>query len=569
MPATEQRHTLMSALAELHALADGGDRDSLAGLRDRLQAQRLRVLVVGEAKRGKSTLVNALLGREILPVGVTPLTAVATTVTHATAEHAEAAFLDGRTASFPLAELPDLVTERGNPGNRRQIATVTVGLDAPILACGVELVDTPGTGSVHEHNTTAADSALPTMDAAVFVLAADPPVSASERDLLARVAGLSVTRFVVLNKADYLDDAGLAEALDFTVRVVADAASEPARIYPLSARAALTAAGDAGFAKFAADFGSYLETGRAADLERSVAAQLGRLTRSLLDEVMLARRVTQLRGGEAAGRVAAFAARLDAVTERRRDAEDLAAAESRRMLAELNDAAERETARLNAQHDTEIGRVLAGELGAAAPAEIERQGRALLTGLTREAVETWRQDRRDRLERGLDRLEARLAGELNTELDAVRGAAAELLGLDLAVPGPGQRLAADLRFFYTLREDVGQAELLAGAVRRRLPGEFGRRRARDYLRREAQNLAGSQVGRSRADLQYRLAEATRKLIRAMHRRYAEGTGRLQAALATAAQLGEVTAAEAGQRDRELARREDALRGVAARLPADW
>lgn len=421
---------------------------------------------------------------------------------------------------------------------------------------------------MHEHNTAAADSALPTMDAAVFVLTADPPVSASERDLLAQVAGLSVTRFVVLNKADYLDDAGLAEALDFTARVVANAAGEPARIYPMSARAALTAAGDAGFAKFAADFGSYLESGRAADLERSVAAQLGRLTRSLLDEVTLARRAAQLRGGEAAGRVAAFAARLDAVQERRQDAEDLAAAESRRMLAELNEAAERETARLNAQLDIEIDRMLAGQLGAAAPAEIERQGRAGLAGLTRDAVETWRQDRRDRLERGLDRLETRLAGELNTELDAVRGAAAELLGLDLAVPGPGQRLAADLRFFYTLREDVGQAELLAGAVRRRLPGELGRRRARDYLHREARNLAGSQVGRARADLQYRLAEATRQLIRAMHRRYAEGTGRLQAALATAAQLREVTAAEAGQRDRELARREDALRGVATRLPAD-
>ena len=568
MPATEQRHTLMSALAELDALADGSDRDTLAGLRDRLQAQRLRVLVVGEAKRGKSTLVNALLGREILPAGVTPLTAVATTVTYAAAERAEAAFLDGRTAGFSLAELPDLVTERGNPGNRRQVATVTVGLDAPVLACGVELVDTPGTGSVHEHNTAAADSALPTMDAAVFVLTADPPVSASERDLLARVAGLSVTRFVVLNKADYLDDAGLAEALDFTARVVADAAGEPARIYPLSARTALTAAGDAGFAKFAADFGSYLETGRAADLERSVAAHLRRLARSLLDAVTLARRAAQMRGGKAAGRVAAFAARLDAVQERRQYAEDLAAAESRRMLTELNEAAEPEAARLNAQLDTEIGSMLAGALGAAAPAEIERQGRARLAELTRDAVETWRQDQRDRLERGLERLETRLAGELNTELDAVRGAAADLLGLDLAVPGPGQRLAADLRFFYTLREDVGQAELLAGAVRRRLPGEFGRRRARDYLRREARNLAGSQVGRARGDLQYRLAEATRQLIRAMHRRYAEGTGRLQAALATAAQLREVTAADAGQRDRELARREDALRGVVARVPTD-
>jgi len=563
--ATGRDFPLISALDALAAVAAGADQDMLSQLRDRLQARRLRVLVAGEAKRGKSTLVNALLGQEILPTGVTPLTAVATTVVHGTSDSAEAVFLDGRTASFPLGELNDLVTERGNPGNRRKITGVTVQLDAPILARGIELVDTPGTGSVHEHNTAAADNALPTMDAAVFVLTADPPVSASERDLLARVADLSVTRFVVLNKTDYLDDAGLAEALDFTARVVADAAGEPARIYPLSARAALTGPGDAGFDKFAADFSSYLDTGRAADLDRSVAAQLRRLAASLLDEVTLARQAAQMRSGEAAERVAAFAARLDAVQERGQDAEDLAAAESRRMLAELNEAAERETVRLGAGLYAETSRMLAGELGAESPAEIERRGRARLTGLTREAVEAWRQDQRDRLELGLGRLETRLAGELSAGLDAVRGAAADLLGLDLAVPGPGQRLTADLRFFYTLQEDVGQAELLAGAVRRRLPGELGRRRARDYLQREARNLAGSQVGRARADLQYRLAEATRRLIRAMHLRYAEGTARLQAALQTAAQMREATAAEAAQHDRELARREDALRAVDARL----
>jgi len=43
--------------------------------------------------------------------------------------------------------LEDLVTERGNPGNCRGLASVTVAVDAPILARGVELVDTPGTGS--------------------------------------------------------------------------------------------------------------------------------------------------------------------------------------------------------------------------------------------------------------------------------------------------------------------------------------------------------------------------------------------------------------------------------------
>jgi small GTP-binding protein len=560
--------SLISTLDRLDALADEADRETLAALRDRLQTGRLRVLVAGEAKRGKSTLVNALLGREILPTGVTPLTAVATTVTYGTEELARVTFLDGRTAACTFAELDDFATERGNPGNRRGVASVAVEVDAPILARGMELVDTPGTGSVHEHNTAAADSALPTMDAAVFVLTADPPVSASERDLLSRVASLSVSRFVVLNKADYLDDPGLTEALDFTGRVVAQATGEPAKVYALSARGALAGVGDVGFEAFATDFRGYLETRRAADLERSVAAHLRRLTGSLLDEVTLARRAARMREGAAAERVAAFTGRLRTVQERGQEAEDLAAAESRRMLAELNEAAERETARLAATLITEVGRMLGGELREVAAAKVERLGRARLADVTRDVVETWRQAERGRLERRLEGLEARLASDLNAELDAIRGAAADLLGLDLAVPSPGQRLSGDLRLFYGMQEDVGQTELLAGAIRRRLPGKAGRRRARDYLEREALNLADSKVGRARADLQYRLAEATRALSRAMRLRYAEGTGRLETALETAAQLRQATAGEAGRRDRQLAGREDALRALAASLESD-
>jgi GTP-binding protein EngB required for normal cell division len=560
--------SLISALDRLDALADGAGRESLAGLRDRLQTGRLRVLVAGEAKRGKSTLVNALLGREILPTGVTPLTSVATTVTYGTQELARVTFLDGRTATCAFAELDDVVTERGNPGNRRGVAGVTVEVDAPILARGMDLVDTPGTGSVHEHNTASADIALPTMDAAVFVLTADPPVSASERDLLSRVASLSVSRFVVLNKADYLDDPGLAEALDFTGRVVAQATGEPTKVYALSARSVLAGADDAGFEAFATDFRGYLESGRADDLERSVAAHLRRLTGSLLDEVTLARRAARMREGTAAERVAAFTGRLRAVQERGQEAEDVAAAESRRMLAELNEAAESEIARLAANLTSEVGRMLEGDLKEAAAAEIERLGRARLADKTRDAVETWRQAERDRLERRLEGLEARLASDLNAELDAVRGAAADLLGLDLAVPSLGQRLSGDLRLFYGMQEDIGQTELLAGAIRRRLPGQAGRRRARHYLEREARDLADSKVGRARADLQYRLAEATRALSRAMRVRYAEGTGRLETALETAAQLRKATAGEAAQRDRQLAGREDALRVLAESLESD-
>jgi small GTP-binding protein len=565
MRAIERDGALVRALDELDALASGADRETLAGLRERLGAGRLRVLVVGEAKRGKSTLVNALLGRKILPAGVTPLTSVATTVMHGTDEGIEARFLDGRSERLPADALEDLVTERGNPANCRGVAGVTVRLDVPILASGLEIVDTPGTGSVHAHNTSAAADALETMDAAVFVLTADPPVSASERDLLTRVAGLSVTTFVVLNKADYLDPAGLDESMAFTAGVIQDATGQPARIYPLSARAALVPGVDRGFEEFRSDFCGYLEHGRADDVRRSAAAHLRRLTGTLLDAVVLGRRAAQMRSGQAAARVMEFEARLQAMRARGKDVTDLANAASARMLAELNEAADCEARRLAAELGTRIGGLLAGELSAASPAEIERRGREQLARLTREAVEAWREAQRDRLENGLGELDTRLTSELKAELDAVREAAAELLGIDLAVPVPGQRLATDLRFFYTTRENVGQTELLAGAVRRRLPGEIGRRRAREHLRSEAAGLAGSQAGRARADLQYRLAEATRELIRAVQRRYAESTDGLASALQSAASYRAGTVADAERADGDLAHRERALRGVLARL----
>jgi GTP-binding protein EngB required for normal cell division len=573
---TDEGDLLAAALDSLSALADPQDRAALAELHDRLRRRRLRVLVAGEAKRGKSTLINALLGRQVLPSGVTPLTALATAVRYGRDEGATAVFCDGRSESYPVSALDDLVTERGNPGNRRGLASVTVTVDVPLLARGVELVDTPGTGSVYAHNTAEAELALETMDAAVFVLTADPPVSASERDLMSRVARLAVSMFVVLNKADYLSaDASprggsvdgsldghrrgeLAEALEFTARVAAEATGRPVRLYPLSARAALTSSGDAGFTAFAADFADYLDSGRTSDLRQSVAGHAKRLAHSLRDEADLTRRAAQLRTGDASGRVEAFRERLAAVAVRRQDAADLAAAESARMLTALNEAADQAAKVAAGRVREDIDARLAGDLQSAPSADIERAGRARLGELAVAEAEAWRQDQTLRLEEGLARLDERLAGELRAELDAVREAAAGLLGLVLAVPGPGDRLVPDLRFFYAAQDQAGQTELLAGAIRRRLPGEAGRRRARQYLRREAVDLVPQQIGRARADLQYRLAEATRRLISDVEARYTESTTRLEKALRAAAAQRQATAAEAAERDAELAQRQEEL-----------
>ena len=133
------------------------------------------------------------------------------------------------------------------------------------------------------------------------------------------------------------------------------------------------------------------------------------------------------------------------------------------------------------------------------------------------------------------------------------------------MPEPGGRLAEDRRFFYTTADEPGQTELLAGAIRRKLPGELGRRRAREHLLREAPDLVASQIGRARGDLQYRLSEATRALAGSVERRYAEATGRMRAALRAAGELRGASVAEAAEKERDLSEREVAVRHALALL----
>jgi len=565
----DRRAPLEQALRDLAALAPAADREGLGELAGRLRGGRLRVLVAGEAKRGKSTVANALLGREVLPAGVTPVTAITTTVVYGTDEHAAVRFADGRAERRPLADLAQLVTERGNPLNWLGVARVTVHLGVPLLARGVEIVDTPGTGSIYEHNSEEAQRALATLDAAVVVLTADPPASAAERELLREITGHAVMTFVLLNKTDRLDAGERAEALAFTtdvVRAAAGPAGAAVPVYAVSARAALPGGGgDDGFRAFAAGFAGYLDSGRCADLEQAVAGHARRAAQRLLDEVHLAQRMSQMRTGDAAGRVERFRNRLAAVARRRRDAADLIAGEQRRLLAGLNESAEQEAARLTTQTRQAVTSFLGVELHDAAPGEIEQRGHEWLVARARAGAEAWRDQQRNHLERSLAELDTRLLAGLAGELAEIRDAARELLDLDLAVPDTGERLVPDRRFFYTGTDVTGQTELLAGAVRRRLPGQLGRRRASQHLLAEAADLAPKLTGRARSDLQYRLEESSRRMTRAVDQRYADSIGRLVHVVeSAAADSGRADADEQAHR-RQLADRADKLHRLLTRL----
>jgi hypothetical protein len=242
-----------------------------------------------------------------------------------------------------------------------------------------------------------------------------------------------------------------------------------------------------------------------------------------------------------------------------RDALAVVNAESGRLLFALNDAADDAGPRLRKAVGRELDDLLEGDLNTASPADIERKSRERVVTLATKEAGRWRDNQTDQLERGLAQVDARLAGDLRGRLEVLRHSAAELLDLDLAVPDPGGRLTRDSRFFFSTGEDAGQTELLTGMIRRSLPGEVGRRRARDHVRQVAAELVTRQVGRARADLQYRLAEATRKLVRVVEQRYADGTERMSSALRAAAELRQASDQEAARQLTYLDRREAELR----------
>lgn len=560
--AGEESPALAQVLDSLAGLVDPLDLPQVDELQRRFREQRFRVLVVGEAKRGKSTLINALLGRDVLPAGAVPVTAVTTTVTFGRPERVAVDYTGGRADEQPLPGLGALVTEDGNPGNQRGVERVTVFLNAPLLQGGLELVDTPGAGSVRGHDTETG-RALAAMDAAVFVLTADPPVSASERNLLLSVAAASVRTFVVLNKVDRLDRAELQQVQNFVALVVSAALEQEVKIYPCSARSAVQArlvGGDAagtGLDEFEADFLRYLQAGRADELERSLSGRARRMTLHTLDGVRLQLRLQAMQTDEEAARVGQFQQRLNRLSVQRRDATDLVAAGTAHLLDDLNRAATaaeqtltRQVVQLTRQH-------LSVRLAGVPVASLRSEGRAFVADLARDTVDAWRSTRQAALESGLLELERRLLTALAEELGELRQAAHEIFDVDLLAEDDRSRLVDEPDFSYQLNENVRWNDPLTDALRR-LPGAAARRRAVNHLLAEASRLTSQQVGRVRADFQYRLQESGRVMAEEVNHRYIASTATIEQVLNDAARTQGRTAVETEQMTAGLLDREDGL-----------
>ncbi|HXP56856.1 MAG TPA: dynamin family protein [Streptosporangiaceae bacterium] len=183
--------------------------ERLASARRLLTDSTVMVHVVGEFKQGKSSLVNALLMAPICPVDDDIATAVSTEVRYAEKVCASASFesLEGSdgagwTETISPSEIASYVSEAGNPGNTRRLRSVTVGIDRPLLASGLALVDTPGVGGLGSIQNAAALSTLPQSHAVLFVSDASQELTAAELRFLGTVQDLCPTVVMILSKTD-------------------------------------------------------------------------------------------------------------------------------------------------------------------------------------------------------------------------------------------------------------------------------------------------------------------------------------------------------------------------------
>jgi hypothetical protein len=211
--------TYRASLERLGAVAlelGAGDvRDDATSLAKRLDEGRFHVACIGQFKRGKSTLLNSLIGHAVLPVDILPVTAVTTVIRFGERPAARVCRSPGGWSDIDIARLAEFVAEDRNPGNARHVALVEVSVPSALLADGLCFVDTPGLGSVFPWNAEATHAFVPHVDAAIVLMGVDPPLAGDELALAAELGAQVRDLLLVVGKADRFSDADRLAAARF------------------------------------------------------------------------------------------------------------------------------------------------------------------------------------------------------------------------------------------------------------------------------------------------------------------------------------------------------------------
>ena len=209
----------------------------LASARAAVGQDEISVAVLGRFKAGKSSFLNDFLGRNVLPVGVVPVTAVVTEIRYGARDEARVHRHDGHDFEVPLDQIGLYISEKENPENVRQVDLITVELPELRRFRGLKFVDTPGLESALSHNTQTSLDWLPNVGLALVAVSVDPPLSQRDIDLLKSLYQYTPKVGVLLTKADLLSAPELEEVVEYVRAQLARNFAGTPRVFPYSTKA--------------------------------------------------------------------------------------------------------------------------------------------------------------------------------------------------------------------------------------------------------------------------------------------------------------------------------------------
>ncbi len=382
----------------------------------KLENERFHLVVLGEFNHGKTTFVNALLGADVLPTGITPTTAAINHVVWAESPRALAVTKDGQEIDLVPDALGDWVTVSGS--RWEDVTYVELGYPTDLLEGNVTLVDTPGVNDLNEQRADITYGYVPRADAVVFLLDAGQALKDSEREFLSShvLAGTKDRLIFILGKMDLLSTAERDAVLEYVRKGLGKMVAEPV-VFPLSARNFLAGKPeDSGMDELLRYLERFLDTDRAQILLDNAAADANRTAAYLERNLGVRLRAYDLDLQDLESRIAQVRKQLDA---------------SKRTLDELYERIDAEAAAIKAQVHLDLNN-FAREFADVLPPQIDSvdadEVKKYLPGFLEEKFKEWAEVEGAKLASMLEHLAEEVIAVTNENVAAASAALADRLG---------------------------------------------------------------------------------------------------------------------------------------------
>ncbi len=280
----DSKASILKRLERLAEIAEAiGMRSLSSDIRhqriEKLAGEQFHLVVLGEFNHGKSTFVNALLGTELLPTGITPTTSAINHLVYAPQPQAKALTMDGEEIELSPSEIAEWVTVAG--AHSENVRRLEIGYPSEMLENNITLVDTPGVNDLNEQRADITYGYVPRADAVIFLLDAAQALKDSEREFLSShvLEGSKDRLIFVLGKIDLLSEEEREAVTVYVRKGLAKFVDDP-KVFPLSAKAWLDSRDpESGFPELLHYLERFLDTDRsqivldnaAVDAERTAA----------------------------------------------------------------------------------------------------------------------------------------------------------------------------------------------------------------------------------------------------------------------------------------------------------